>query len=403
MIDQATINVGRDHVILLRPDVMNDLAGFRLHGLLRLAGIGTNENTDFSDAEMPLRMTRRVRVFSDRILEVVVMEQGQSGGQPLYRVVKVDLNFPKLLYRHNGVPCFDEDDLCLALETARYSLAGLLVNPAEASLLIPGLTTPSSSYFSKMEVAVNIVDPDFAVMRGMSSMKLPQIRLLPLFVRNETITLQGERLKLSAYRKNLKMRKDFGSRCLPSDPVTRLEATFRFNNFNDVTGAFGSLRVERIDKKLRVVGAKWEDLIGIHRQHFSSLRAVYQSKVAAGVPRESKTAAFIANVSRHFDEPHTLVLETYFDTVPCSPATKSDMRKLVAEHLERSSVLSADEILSDAAYRNQPIIGVSGLPPSPAQYFEIDAPGADIVRAYGTPGRFVPSPWLFYQKSSHSL
>jgi hypothetical protein len=387
MLDKCTISAGNP--IFLSPALIAQPEAFLLHRTVRLSNIQFTTPSYWRNGIQVITKECLIRVLPAGTLDVKAVADAPTGtdDQPNYRISKFTFNLSSLLHSHNGIVIQSSRQLCFALSLLRHILGGLLMDPRQAALLIPGVAAQGRACWQSIEVCLNLPDPDGAILHGMMSMSSKLIRLQPICVRNETITLQGTRLKLNAYRKDLQMAKKHTG-CMAGGPVTRLELGLYLNKYPD---AFNFLDTDArpttklLDGKHRLTCFNLGHLIAIHRHHFADLRGVYHTKAGPNAPGTFKVAATLANIAREFVIPVSRLLQIHFDTTACKPSTRTDLRKQAADCLEQDcKALDANVLLSDEAYANQPGVEVEGLH-GYARLFNVAAPDSDINRAYGSP------------------
>jgi hypothetical protein len=261
-----------------------------------------------------------------------------------------------------------------AIPTANYR-----INPDEASTLIPGLVRSCRTNWCKIEIGSHIKDPDRTVYRLMSQMRSPHARKMEPFGNSKR--LKGTNVIIKAYDKTTEMvAKKYSTRANldPStdDPITRLEVELwgkKVANFSFLLEEQRPLtRLE--DGKTYLEGFTLDQLRAIFRYYFSELKALYHAPKMPGGGDAAGMAAVLAAVHLRMGMPIEELCILYTERgmrARKKSRTKDeeekalkrahgDMRNKIERNIEKSSMLTADELLSDSANRNQPIIDVKG-------------------------------------------
>ena len=364
MIDQNTIYTTGDRV-QIKPELLtqdHDL----LDGWLPCQRLSRDHDAKHAPGEEALRYHSNFEIFADRAL--VVHTRSRPGNRPdqsVQYVNKIEINPRKILHGQNGITITNDKDLCAALLIARHAFAHLLVNPDQASELIPGLRKHGHSYWRKLEIALDILDPGYAVRRQMRYMQSPHIRV-PAVLYPDSVHLKGTNLELKAYDKVKKTEKRFGKRNNRTTPsaneITRLEVVLPMGL---IPSGFPlhreTIKHMKFGAVQRLVGFTWNDLRAIHRTYFKGIKGVYHNKAGKDAGYNSGIAAAMAVLARDHSIPTSeirTVLEEYGGK---SKDTSRKMEKQILEFMEQASEFDVDTILSDKAYENPPIIGVSDL------------------------------------------
>jgi len=341
-------------------------------------------------------------LFADGALRVYTRSRERSDTKRSEQFVyRINLNLRKILWGHNGINIRDGDDLSYALMIVRHALQHLLVESEDASRLIPGLDEKPISYWSSLELAMDIRDPGLVIRRHLERMRSPSVRRNPEFYENTT-RLNGKDVTIKSYDKVAQMKdrhKTPRKRIeVASDPITRLEVKLKRDKLTDFSklDPIEAPLVSNIAGRNRLIGFTWEQLRAIHRHYFSDLRAVYHSAAENGSLPEKGYAAVFAAIAREYEiHPNGLcdLLKAYGGK---GDSTCRKIRSELEWHLAQGSELTAEELLCDENYRNQPGLHVSGL--NGCQFYvnhfgwsEIDGVRSAIRRIYVD---VVPAPFL---------
>jgi hypothetical protein len=252
-----------------------------------------------------------------------------------------------------------------------------------------------------MELAMDIRDPGLAIRRHMERMRSPAVRRKPTFYANTTL-LDGKDVKIKAYDKIAQMkdrqktpRKNIE---VGFDPITRLEVRLKRDKLTD----FAKLdrkdtpAVTKIAGRNRLTGFTWGQLKAIHRGFFSDLRAVYHVAAEKGSRVEKGYAAIFAAIVREHDIDPDSIYELLKSYGGKGDTTCRKIRSEIEWFVGQGSELTAEELLSDENYDNQPGLHVSGL--NGCQFYvnhygwsEITQAFPQVRRVYGDA---VPAPFL---------
>lgn len=321
----------------------------------------------------------------------------------------INLNLRKILWGHNGINIQDGDDLCSALLIARHALQRLLVSSEDASKLIPGVGDNRTSYWKKLELALDIRDPGLVVRRHLEWMRSPAVRRNPRFYENTTL-LDGKDVRIKAYDKVAQMKDRHKTPRkkieVGFDPITRLEVRLKRDKLTDFIELSPNdvPAVKEIAGRKRLTGFTWEQLKAIHRCYFSNLRAVYHLAAEKGTSPEKGYAAVLAAIAREHDIHPDSIFELLKSYGGKGDATYRKIRSEIEWYIGQGSELTPEELLSDENYGNQPGLHVVGH--HGCQYYvyhygwsEINAALPEVRRVYGdaVPALFrdtANKPWL---------
>jgi hypothetical protein len=373
MIDEAAIAVLPDR-IQIKPHLIEDEAPSLDGCFLPIRYSRENDAKKTEKAMHPVYHSS-FDLFADGALRVYTRsaeyEETKRSEQFIYRI---ELNLRKILWGHNGRTIADGEDLCHALLIVRHAIKFLLVRTNEASRLIPGVVKNEVSYWQSMELAMDVWDPDLVIRRRLEWMRSPSVRRKQEFYKHTSL-LDGKELDLKVYDKLEQMRDRHSMpmkkvKIIGDDPITRLEVALKRDKLTDYKKKQGQ-KIEfppdmipamtEIAGKKRLTGFTWEQLKAIHRFYFSNLKAVYHVAAEAGAPTEHSYAAVLAAIAREHDI-HPQAIYDLLTTYSGKPDdTCREIRRKMEWHIGQASELTAEELLSDEAYRNQPEVVVEGL------------------------------------------
>lgn len=249
MLDQCSIQV--DTPIPVNPAVFTEDnfsigAGVLSAGSCNFRNQKTNlwmdaspyENEDDEDEDideerkLERRATGRINIFEDNALVVYTRcaqpgTNSAAGAAEDQFIDSIMFNPAKILYGHNGITPATDAAICLALTYVRHALAAILLKPEDSFKLIPGLSSPPTSHWKSLEIAMNVEDTDKAIFRQMLHMRHSKIRGNPAVREKNTVYQRGSKYTIKAYDKiaQLKSRKKPKLEFHEDSPmeVTRLE------------------------------------------------------------------------------------------------------------------------------------------------------------------------------------
>ncbi|MGB6223020.1 hypothetical protein [Haloferula sp.] len=375
MLDQCTITVPNGP--LVKPEIFTD-ENFEIDGWLQFHAVLNNNHRQWHK-DGPIRTGKwKFDLFGDRVLRFRTTHVG-TRKDPCRQVIdQIELNLAKIAHGHNAIPISHERELCGLLILVRHVLSGVLVDPTKASTLIPGLVKNSGTHWSKIEIGTHIEDPGKTLFRLMRRMRSTRARNLE-FLKN-TVRLNGTNVMMKVYDKTAAMiAKKHGKKNLrPSTnhPITRLELELTNNKTTsllplpDGTPAL----IRKDDGKLFLEGFTLEHLKLTHRDYFSDIKGIFHAGKKPGDGEQAGLASLLAAVHLRSEMPVDDLLDLYVELgmrdrkkprteeeeKEARQRARRDMRARIELFLEASSSVTAEELLSDDAYRRQPIIAVEG-------------------------------------------
>jgi hypothetical protein len=396
MIDEAAIAVLPDR-IQIKPFLIEDEAPSLDDWFLPMSYKRSNDAKKTEKAMYPVYHSS-FDLFADGALRVYTRsaecEETNRSEQFIYRI---ELNLRKILWGHNGRTIADGEDLCHALLIVRHALKHLLIRDNEASLLIPGVSGNETSYWQSMELAMDVWDHCLAIRRRLEWMRSPSVRRKQKFYKHTSL-LDGKELDLKVYDKLEQMRDRHNVpnkkiKIIGDDPITRLEVALRRDKLTDFQKLDPDMipAMTKIAGRNRLTGFKWDQMRAIHRFYFSNLRAVYHVAAKKGAPTEHSYAAVLAAITRE----HDIHPQAIYDLLVAYSGKPSDtcreIRRKMEWHIGQASELSAEDLLSDEAYRNQPEVVIKG--PDGCRFYvknygwnQISEEMEEVHKIYGDPG-----------------
>ena len=365
MIDEAAIAVLPDR-IQIKPHLIEDEAPSLDDCFLPIRCSRENDAKKTERAMHPVYHSS-FDLFADGALRVYTRsEECEKTNRSEQFIYYIELNLRKILWGHNGRTIADGEDLCHALLIVRHAMKHLLVRPEEASHLIPGVGGNETSYWQRMELAMDVWDPDLVIRRRLEWMRSPSVRRKQKFYEHTSL-LDGKELDLKVYDKLEQMRDRHSMpikkvKIIGEDPITRLEVALRRNKMTDFQKLDPDMipAITKIAGRNRLTGFKWDQLRAIHRFYFSALKAVYHVAAEAGALPEHSYAAVLAAIAREHDI-HPQAIYELLSTYSGKPDdTCREIRGKMEWHIGQACELTAEELLSDEAYRNQPEVVVKG-------------------------------------------
>lgn len=376
MLDQCIITVPNGP--LVKPQIFTD-EKFEIDGWLQFYAVNNSNRREFNKEGPVHKGAWTFELFGPRVVRFRTRHVG-TRKDPFCQVIdQIDLNLAKVAHGHNAIPIWHQQELCGLLILVRHVLRGVLVNPDEASTLIPGLVNNSRANWSKLEIGAHYKDQGRNIFEAMKRMRSPYARKCESF--DNTNRLKGTNVLIKAYDKPTQMvakKSSTMANLEPSTdhPITKLEVEL----WGRKAASFGFLPedqrplIRMDDGKAYLEGFTLEQLLAIFRHYFSTLKAVYHKPKKPGGGDAAGMAAVLAAVHLRSGMPVDELVGLYAelgmrDRKETRPKDKEEearkraqreMRSMIERYLEESSTLTADELLSDAAFRSQPIIGVKG-------------------------------------------
>lgn len=400
MIDEAAITVLPD-CIQIKPHLIEEKADTLDDWFLPMRRKREDDAKKTENAMYPVYHCR-FDLFADGALRVYTRSRERSDSKRSEQFVyRIELNLRKILWGHNGINISDGDDLSHALMIVRHALQHLLIHPEDASRLIPGLDETPISYWSSLELALDLRDPGLVIRRHLERMRSPAVRRDPEFYEN-TIRLKGKNVTIKCYDKIAQMKDRHKTPRkkieVASDPITRLEVKLKRDKLTDFSWLDSSEAplVSKISGRNRLIGFTWEQLRAIHRHYFYDLRAVYHSAAEKGSSPEKGYAAVFAAIAREYGIHPNGIYDLLMAYGGKGDSTCRKIRSEFEWHLAQGSELTAEELLSNENYCNQPGLHVSSL--NGCQFYvnhfgwsDIDGVRPAMRQVYGDA---VPAPFL---------
>ncbi|MDA7880904.1 hypothetical protein N9A94_01195 [Akkermansiaceae bacterium] len=372
MIDQCNIQVSQDRVQIKPELIAHDRENLLLDNWLPLLRTRVGQDAKHSISEETLRrFYSHFDIFSDNALRVHTRSApGTKPNQSIQFVYRIEVNLRKVIHGSNGVPIRNSTELHAALLIIKHAMSHLLVTPSESEKLIPGISENSESYWSQIEIALDVTDPGHSIRRQMRTMETSKITKEAIPYPHMTV-LNGTNLELKAYDKIEHMKKRFGTKpnkiLTSADEITRLEVKLKNAKMlnKDLQDIEHSLRISSFGSKKHLIGFAWNDLKSIHRTYFANLKGVYHCAAEKGSGSISGQAAVLAFLATEHEIPLGRIryaIENYGGrTTKDLKGASREVEIKMLEFIEQQSTLTAEEILSDKAYQYPPIIPISDL------------------------------------------
>ncbi len=292
------------------------------------------------------RRTAKLSPLADDIVVVWTVRKGDR-----YFAVYVEFNPGGLLFGHNGIPIDSPRLLCAALSELVAVMKLLLRNTSDADLVVPGVKRGGGSYWSSLEIQVNLHDPSGALFQACANASHSRIRRPAFHVSGESRKLRGTNLIVNIYRKDREMGKlarKFEIET-PAD-ILRIEYTLKAaklaHYFNTDGGNLKSFTLDQLS--------------AVHRQITSELRGVFKP-LTSKKPAATAHARFIATLAMRSLATADDLIEDYLAVGGGNRNTRSQLRKQVIALLEQASTTSFEDVFTDQAYVLQPRIRIPEL------------------------------------------
>jgi hypothetical protein len=281
-----------------------------------------------------------------------------------------EVNLPKLVYGHNGVP-LNEGDLLLALSRLEHFLDALFDSRSVARKLIPGLSDEAPhdtvASWTKLEIACHRPDPEFKLFRAFSSASHP-CSSKRLISPRESVRFGGKRSKtaVSIYlKKNDMVAKHKEDSVAGDDDVLRIEVILKSEHVIQAFRALGSrtVRIRNIGDRPQLVAFTWADLVSLHQSVIGKFSGAFND-----APRtKDKTdgmGIFIAEAFVRFGHAGDSDVHEWIDLFGAVNRVSADrvgrIRAACMQQLERSGRVSQNfaDWFGETAYQNQPAVWV---------------------------------------------
>ncbi|MFD0893812.1 hypothetical protein KBB96_10335 [Luteolibacter ambystomatis] len=307
-----------------------------------------------------------------------------------YRAYKVSCNAPSLLFGHNG-RILDGQNAMIAMLTRLSDLLCKVVVREDQHRIIPGLPE-SDAYWSGLEIPFHIADPSGELLRACRNIRHPGVRKPASAYHGESITLLGSSLKVQIYRKDTEMHRALKKFDVEAPAALRFEV--RLLEERLVT-AFPTRCRRMIDGQERLVSFTMEGLLAVFRREMGELEGLYRS--LADDPVKEGISRFIAHLSKDHGLEIGSLVKSYAVEKGLKQARTRKIWNEALRHYQTLVDLSAAELFSDEAFRNQPKVVISALEaPLEGMVARYAYQDGHITRAY-TPqrvGYYTPAPVL---------
>lgn len=390
MIDQCTIRYDRE--IRINPDVITSARSEINFRELPLE-IKCSDTFKAASGGIERKQFAEIRILGDALVaKLAKPAECPSGAQrSFYAIKEIQINPAKILRGHNGQAIGSDLELAYALTIVRVAVASILENRNDAPYLIPGPELAENScYWRKIEIALDLKDPDKQLLKMMKHARSSKIRDTP-WVFGSTTQLDGTNLSLKAYDKVDQMKAKFRKRNMHSvdpqsqpgdgstgsdtetpsgvDSITRFELCLKLSNMKcGVWEPFAFLppeerpRMSESGMRLKLLSFNLRHLREAHRHYFSDLKGIFAlPQVAEKKGNTDKLGAVMAAISALWKIPPGELLEVYKSHGRKSPSAVRSLRLNMERHLSLRNSVSAESVFSDKAYQCPVGVNVDGV------------------------------------------
>lgn len=291
---------------------------------------------------------------------------------------------------HNAY-AITEDAAFTAFLGRTRDLISKIVMPSHHDHIIPGENPKSKTYWSSLEIFVQLADPLERFMSDFRNMKHESINKRATHYDGETISLLGRYRTFTVYRKDIEMAKELAKFGGTSGPLVRFEMKLRGPA---VAQHFpGKHNRRMIDGKSRLVCFTLADLRSVFRTFIKDLYGVFPPPE---VPKANAYARTLAIISKNHRIPLDSMVKEYAEQRPLTSEGKADFLRQAKRYYGSLSELNLEELFSDEAMLNQPSIVLPDLEaPLEGMVARYAFSSMGIASAYTSlyaNGRFVPLP-----------
>ncbi|MBB5353406.1 hypothetical protein HNR46_003663 [Haloferula luteola] len=222
-----------------------------------------------------------------------------------WKVSKIEVNFPKLIYGHNGC-VLSGAQFARALSILFELLVALWGDRRLASRLIPGIDPEGLAFWDKLELPMHLPDSVGVQFLEFYNASHPcSYKTLP--VRDESITFGGHRsgVQIAVYRKRRQMREKYKAGHVDTgEEVLRLEVRLRkrhleeaFQQLDSPTVKF-SMESGREGEGRGLVSFTLDDVRRVHRSKMLQFRGM--SQVSRSQNKPDQFGVYIAEAYHRF-------------------------------------------------------------------------------------------------------
>lgn len=366
MLDQCAISVVPDH-FQVKPSLLEADGEFILGDfLIPIQGSYNHTKAKTPDGvSLVYKSVFKVLARGSLLVRTQSRLKGKTQREEQF-IYSIELNPRTILWGHNGRTIQDDKELCFSLGIVIHALSFLLVDPSQAPDVIPGVRDNRLSYWSKLELALDVSDPGGRILDAMDNARSPRTRK-PTTSYENSVYLKGTEATIKAYDKVSQMssKHDIAKKniLVGDDPLTRLEVVLKREKLVDFK-MFGSENDwpsrKMIGGKSRLSSFTLKRLWKWHFSYFSELRAVYYATATARDKPRDKYPAVLAYLAHKGKITPNELKDALIEFGNFSSSTADRIRISVEEFFAERSEIKAEDVLSDNAYRSPPSLTVKG-------------------------------------------
>lgn len=191
-----------------------------------------------------------------------------------------------MLYGHSGRVIETDDDLHMSHSIANTFLNKVLGKTSQ-DRCIPALLSGCQTYWSSMEIPMQLHDPDGTIFNALSKAKHKKIRKPILIVDGQSIRFEGSHIGLSVYRKDIQLAEKYNHTISAEDQnILRLEAWLRGKPLRTALGL--------TDDRYRIRSFGIADLYKVFRHVMSGIEGAYWKPTSAAPANSKSQSKYIA-------------------------------------------------------------------------------------------------------------
>jgi hypothetical protein len=314
---------------------------------------------------------------------IVVFTDEVSNGR--WFANRIHFNPRNVLFRHNGHRiCIDE--FTIALTILREQVSKILKRPADIIHIVPGLHPHSNSFWSTLEITVDLADPDGQLEERV--FKNPHYPKMKEGFRYRDGTVQigspDGPCKIRFYRKDKQMQRLLRKHRIAGAPrVFRVELILSQGKLLEHLGSASNSR--NIEGTNRLVRFSPADLIECFLRIVTRLQGCFRVASRSSDISKDKTGRFMALVAKFHDIPLVDLFSLYETEIGCSDETMGRQRRAAYAMLATISPAGFEEIFSTTNLQRQPSIVIPDLEATVAYRRQYVMGALDIEMNYGQP------------------
>lgn len=307
-----------------------------------------------------------------------------------WQLTGYELNPAAILYGHTGHN-LEREELAYALVVARDLITPMLVDPKSAWKLTPSMgdIKNNPSYWSYVEIPLNLYDPTGSIWQALSNVHYPH-KHTGIRYEKESMTIGNRRSDLSIciYRRGPKMekffkkyRKDSGNDDVEMTgalETTRVEVRLRKDKLLEHLGTARSPEnVASIDGKLRLIRFTGNDLVAAHLSVIRKLQGIRKvrdpSKEAP--MKTNKLGRMLGIIAATEDIPLERLFQLYEDRFGPSKSKTDSIRPHAREEYSAHIPFSIEELFTESKFDSNPQFSILTLEKAyedTRQYAEVD-------------------------------